>query len=109
MPFPLDPQGAGEVIPQRDNGSDGNPVWQDLPETRIVIALDKPVLVDGKGSRYTQSGSVAVPRGYDLKHGDRIPFDGAYLTVFGRPQGNHDHPVTGDDFGWVIFAVQAGG
>lgn len=108
MPL-LDPQHATAVVPQRDNGSDGNPDWQNLPATRAVMRLDEPIPVDGKGSRYTQKGKAFIPRGYDLKHGDRIPFDGGHYTVIGRPRGNHDHPITGDDFGWVVYTVQGGG
>lgn len=109
MPPVLDPAFAVPVVPERDTGSDGNPNWTPLTETKMVMSLNAPTLVaDSKGSRYTQSGTVCVPRGYDLKHGDRLPYDGAKYTVVGRQRGNQDHPFTGDDFGWVQFTVTGG-
>ena len=105
----LNPQFAVDVTPERDTGADGNPDWTALPATKLVMSLNAPTLLDGKGSRFTQSGTAFIPRGYDLKHGDRLPFgDGSY-TVVGRPRGDHDHPFTGDDFGWVAYTVTSGG
>ena len=90
-------------------GEDGNPDWTALPATKMVVSLSTPTLLDGKGSRFSQSGTVFVPRGYDLKHGDRLPYDGVKYSVVGRPRGNHDHALTGEDFGWVAFTVTGGG
>lgn len=105
----LDPQFAVPVTPSRDFGADGNPDWQDLAPTKLVMSLGAPRLIEGKGSRYTQSGTAFLPRGYDIQHGDRIPYDGANYTVVGKARGNQDHPITGDDFGWVQCTVTGGG
>lgn len=105
----LDPKFALPVTPQRDLGESGNPDWQSLATTRMVMSLGAPNLVEGKGSRYTQSGVVFIPRGYDLKHGDRLPYNGAHYTVVGKPRGDHVHAITGDEFGWVEFTIAGGG
>lgn len=105
----IDPPFALDVVPQRDTGSGGNPEWTNLPATRMVLSLNAPNLVDGKGTRYTQTGTAFIPRGYDLNHGDRLPHHDRYYTVVGPPRGDHDHVFTGEDFGWVAFMVSGGG
>lgn len=105
----LNPRFALPVVPQRNHGEGGNVDWQDLPTTRMVLSLNAARLVDGKGNRYTQDGTAFLLRGYDLKHGDRLPYHGRYFTVIGAPRGDHDHPITGHDFGWVAYNVTGGG
>lgn len=104
----IDPPFALDITPERNVGADGNNDWQALAETRMVVSLGAPNPVDGKGSRYSQSGTVFVPRGYDLKHGDRIPYDGAHYAVIGKPRGTTDHAITGDEF-WAAYTITGGG
>lgn len=105
----LDPQFAITAVPQRDNGIDGKVDWANLPETKMVLSLDAPTPVDGKGARYRQNGTVFIPRGYDLQSGDRLPHRSRFYTVVGEPRGDYDHAFTGEDFGWVQYTVTGGG
>lgn len=105
----INPKSTLPVVPQRNHGQGGNADWQSLPPTRMVLSLNPARLVDDKGSRYTQDGTAFIPRGYELRHGDRLPYRGRFFTVVGSPRGDHDHPITGHDFGWVAYTVTGGG
>lgn len=92
----------------------GNLTFTDLDEIKgAVFALDAPGppgIASGTGdSVYTQGGSVFVPRGSDIRNGDRIPYQGRFFVAFGGPQWDLDHPLTGEDFGYVAVLIQWGG
>lgn len=87
---------------------DGNTVWSDLDPTPAVVALTTPARETGIGPRYTQTGTVYVPRGTDRKAGDRFTYQGHNYTLVGPARGDLDQPFTGDDFGWMAFTFQGG-
>jgi len=99
------------VTPQRAVSDFGESDWTDLPEIEdVVFVLDAPVAVTTEsGARYTQDGSVFVPRGSDLRHGDRIPYQGTVYSVVGNVRWDMDHPLTRADFGYVEYAIRRGG
>lgn len=112
----IDPQFAG-AVPFERCADEANNRWTPLlyqapgvdepqADTPAVVSLDKPVLVAGNGARYHQGGTVFVPRGLDRGHGDRFTYNGTTYRLVGGARGDQDHPVTGDDFGWVAFGFE---
>lgn len=112
----LNPSFAGAVPFERCTDEE-NGVWVALTyqppgdgpvaaQTPAVVSLDKPVWRTGNGPRYTQGGTVFLPRGLDRHNGDRFTFNGVKYYLIGAARGDHDHPFTGDDFGWVALSFE---
>lgn len=100
----LNPNYAPPVPFQRPTeDDDGNTTWADLGEITAVVALVGPGLESSSGTVYAQSGSVFVPRGVDLKIGDRFTWNGVFYMLAGGPGYDQVHPFTGDDMGWMSF------
>lgn len=55
---------------------------------------------------FTQAGEVFVPRGSDLRAGDRLTFQSRKYVLMGAANWDFDHPMSGVDFGWMLFAIQ---
>lgn len=55
---------------------------------------------------FTEAGTLFVPRGYDVRAGDRCTYQGRKYLVMGSRNWDLDHPLTGDDFGWMTLALQ---
>lgn len=106
----LTPTGV-TVVPERYVEEFGEPTWSNLPVIdNAVFALDAPTSIDDDGGRpYRQLGSVFVPRGSDLKDGDRVAYQNKQWRIVGDAQWDMDHPFTGDDFGYVEYRIQLGG
>ena len=105
----LNPAYAAPLAFQRaTTDKDGNTASVDLPATPAVVALAAPGLEAGNGPRYTQTGTVYVPRGTDRMAGDRFTYQGHDYTLVGVARGDLDQPFTGSDFGWVAFTFQGG-
>lgn len=83
--------------------ADGNTTWSALGDVTAVVELVGPGLMSGSGTTYAQGGTVAVPRGTALKIGDRFTWSGVHYMLSGGPNGDFDHPMTGADFGWVLY------
>lgn len=73
---------------------DGNVVYTSLGDTPVV--LDMP------------SNTVFIPRGLDREAGDRFTYNDFHFMLVGVARGDHVHPFTGDDLGWVAFQFQEG-
>lgn len=97
------------VTPQRPMSDGlGNLSWANLPQIpNAVFALEAPS--SNEDSAYSQGGSLFVPRGSDLTNGDRVTYQGRHFVVQGVPMWDMDHPITGEDFGWVEVKIQWGG
>lgn len=54
---------------------------------------------------FTQSGQVFVPRGSDLRAGDRFTYQGRKYFLVGARNWDINHPMTGYDFGWMTFNI----
>lgn len=106
----LTPTGV-TVIPLRNVGSAENPTWSNItPIDNAVFALQAPsVITNERGYRYLQMGSVFVPRGCDLKDGDRLPYQGKTFGVVGDALWDMNQPFTGDDLGYVEYTIRMGG
>lgn len=114
----LNPAFAGAVAFERCTDQSNN-IWVPLayqpPEgdpaekTPAVVSLDKPVARTASGFRYTQGGTVFLPRGLDRRNGDRFTYNGVKYHLIGAARGDQDHPLTGDDFGWVAFTFEGSG
>lgn len=108
----INPVSTTTIVPRRPSEDEhGNKPFTDLPEVGVVFALGPPARAAWRahGERYVQDGIVFVPRGYDLIAGDEVPHGGRWFTVVGDARGDQDHPITGDDFGWVEFTLAGGG
>jgi hypothetical protein len=55
---------------------------------------------------FTETGTLFVPRGSDVRAGDRFTYQSRRYLVMGAKNWDLDHPLTGDDFGWMTFAIQ---
>jgi hypothetical protein len=60
-------------------------------------------------SVYPETGILFVPRGSDLRNGDRVPFGSRNFVVVGEPLWDMNHPMTDEDFGYVEVRIQWGG
>ncbi|CAN5146979.1 hypothetical protein BH11ACT6_BH11ACT6_34900 [soil metagenome] len=124
----IDPAFAGQVPFERlvDEANNGWTALSYLPpggsdpvaDTPAVVSLDKPTSQLGSGPsrstamggpRYSQGGTVFLPRGIDRKRGDRFTHNGVKYSLIGAARGDQDHPVTGDDFGWVTWSFEGSG
>jgi len=112
-PF-IDPMYAG-AVPFERLTDEANGVWTPLlyqppgtnpaiPDTPAVVSLSPAAVQAGNGPRYSQGGTVFVPRELDRRHGDRFTHSGTKYRLVGGARGDQDHPITGDDFGWVAFS-----
>lgn len=112
MPL-LDPQFATSVVPQRptDDGM-GNTTWADLDPVSAVFwagghaASHSVRLAADRGPQWTAFAQLFVPRGTDIRSGDRIPYQGLLYVVSGVAAGDQVHPFSGNDFGWMVFNVE---
>jgi len=105
----LGPIGGETIVPQRPTSDGlGNLSWTDLPAiTNAVFALTSPSATED--SVYSQGGSLFVPRGSNITNGDRVVYQGRPFVVIGVPQWDMNHPMTGEDFGYVEVQIQWGG
>lgn len=85
--------------------ADGNAVWTPLADYQAAVDFSGPGIESGSGRQDAQSGTVFVPRGSDLEIGDRFTWGTGKFMLSGGPNGDMDHPMTGDDFGWVSYSI----
>lgn len=112
-PVLLDVAFAPELAFERPNGAGG---WTSLGTTAAVMDVSEPGagpavmgVQTGDVTLFTQAGELFVPRGSDLRAGDRVTWQGRKYELMGVPQWDQDHPFTGDSFGWMLFTVQVDG
>lgn len=84
--------------------ADGNKTYTSLGNISACVDLIGQGLESrAGGSRAQGGGVVAVPRGTDVKVGDRFTYGGQHYMLATGPDGDQVHPFTGDDFGWMTF------
>lgn len=92
----------------------------DLHPIDIVVYLDPPQVIGAgayagqgltsdRGKRWMQTGKIRVRPGSDLRDGDEIPLPEGTFGVVGGPEPGRKHPITGNTFGWVRYAIRKGG
>lgn len=109
----LNPKFMITVVPQRptDDGM-GNITWANRPPIQAVIwagghaAAHSVRLAVDRGPQWTAFAQLFVPRGSDVKSGDRIPYRGLVYVVSGPASGDQVHPFTEHDFGFMAFNVE---
>lgn len=107
----LTPNGV-TITPQRlSQGDFGESQWTDLiPIHHAVVALNAPTAAAGDaGKVYTQEGSLFVPRGSDIRNGDRFPYQGKTFGIVGDSQWEMDHPFSNNSLGYVEYTIRLGG
>lgn len=104
------------ITPERRVTDFGEGDW--APITAIanaVVVLDTPsasaqaVGSADPGKPYVQGGSLFVPRGSDLKDGDRIRYQGKTFGIVGDAQWDQNHAFSGQDLGVVEYTLRLGG
>lgn len=100
------------ITPQRVTESEfGETQWADLNSIdNAVIALSTAAPVGSEvGKVYTQSGALFVPRGSDLRNGDRFTYQGKTFGVVGDAQWDMNQPFANSSLGYVEYAIRLGG
>jgi hypothetical protein len=107
----LKPTGV-TITPQRPTEGDfGESDWDDLtPIENVVVVTNSPSAAAGEaGKVYSQDGSLFVPRGSDLRNGDRFPYQGKAFGVVGDAQWDMNHPFSNSNLGYVEYTIRLGG
>lgn len=84
----------------------GDTSFVDLGDTPVVVSFQRANVSQGDGPGYTQQGLVFTPRSLDRKRGDRFVYNGVDYVLVGERRGDHLHPFTGEDFGWVAHTIE---
>lgn len=100
----INPAATVSITPQRPTEVFGEETFTDLEPIDAVVSLNAPT--HGVNGRFTQDGTLFVPRGSDVKAADKFTYQGHEFRVVGWPRADQDHPVTGDDFGWVQYVIE---
>lgn len=84
------------INPERNDPDFGEPNWSDLAtiHNAVVIGLN---------------GQLFVPRGSDLKTGDRFKYQEKTYWVTSDAEWDMDHPMSGDDMGYVELKISLEG
>lgn len=92
---------------------DDSGVYSPLSNTAAIVFLNAPSagpssmgVQTNDVTSFTQGGDVYVPRGSDLKAGDRVTFQARKYVLMGAANWDIEHPMTGYDYGWMMFAIQ---
>lgn len=100
----INPVSTTTIQPRRPTETFGEETFTALEPIDAVVSLNKPV--SGQQGRFTQSGTLFVPRGSDLKSADAFTYQGHEFRVVGWPRADQDHPITGDNLGWMQFVIE---
>lgn len=104
---------AGQTVTvKRDLGKDdaGDPIAAAPPHTIDNCVFWWSSVSENTDRRQTSivTGSLALPRGSDIKSTDRVEMaNGSKWTVVGPPQWDQDHPLSGRDFGYMIVEMRS--
>jgi hypothetical protein len=101
----INPALTTAITPQRPTEQFGEEDFTDLSVVGVVISLSAPSR--GVDTRFTQDGTMFAPRGADIQAADRFSYQGHWFRVVGWARGDQNHPISGDDFGWMTFAIEA--
>lgn len=93
----INPAFTTAIAAQRPTVDFGEETFTDLPMFQAVIST----------AVSSKEATLFCPRGTDLEGGDRFTYQGRQWRVAGWKSGDCDHPVTGDDFGWMAYRIEA--
>jgi hypothetical protein len=108
----LDPALAPTLPFERPTAGYGS-TYSALGALPALVELDAPAM--GPASlgvqtnditKFTQTGTLFVPRGAGTQAGDRVTYQGRKFLIMGAQNWDMNHPMTGDDFGWMTFAIE---
>lgn len=85
----LNPTGA-TIAPKRADTDFGENQWSNLEAIANAVVVPPQLF---------------VPRGSDLKDGDQFSYQDTTYWVRGQRKWDMDHPLTGDDLGYVEFEI----
>lgn len=107
----LDPAAAPKLAferPQDNSGTNFSPIGLVPALVELNPPTSGPAFMGVQTedvTSYTESGTLFVPRGADVRAGDRCTYQGRNYLLMGARNWDTDHPMTGDDFGWMTFAL----
>jgi hypothetical protein len=109
----LGPVTGVTITPQRPTSDGlGNLTFADLDDIENAVFAVEPAVGGSRlhpDSVYRQSAQLFVPRGSDIRNGDRVTYQGRNWVVIGELLWDMDHPMTGEDFGYVEVPLMWGG
>lgn len=89
---------------------EANNIREPVAPIDCVPVLNEPSpMLNERSKRYVQTGDLYVKRGSDLRDGDEITLSEGVFGVVGGAQFDQNHPMTGTNFGWVLYAIRKGG
>lgn len=116
---------GGEVMLQGVTLEPQRPTFDDMgnvtalgdldPIEDAVVILSPPSPMSdlvsqwGQGSQYTLDGLLFTPRGAGMRNGDRFSYQGRVYDVISDAQWDMVHPMTGDDYGYVMYTIRWAG
>ena len=105
----INPAFTTTITPKRPVENFGEETFADIAPIQAVISLSAPSHKGGTQSRFLIYGTVFVPRGSDVVSNDMFRYKGHDFRVLGWAQHDQNHPLTGEDFGWVSYLIEAVG
>lgn len=101
MPPLINPVSTTTIHLQRPTADFGEETFTPLPPAPGALPAIEAVVSLAKMRLF-------VPRGSNIMAADKFVYQGRELRVAGWRIGDQDHPLTGDDFGWMYFEIESG-
>lgn len=96
----LNPASTTPIQLQRPTANFGEETFTPLPPDPDALPVIQAVIS-------LEREKLFVPRGSNIKAADKFVYQGREFRVEGWAIGDQDHPLSGDDFGWMYFAIKA--
>lgn len=93
----------------------GDPVEDGQPASVALVGTATDVIIGGqhwqsvktRGEVASTDGYIGFPRnGLMPTQGDRLLIQGVRYQVVGKPEWDHEHPLTGSDLGYAWVRVE---
>jgi hypothetical protein len=109
----INPAFTVAITVQRPTEDFGEETFTNAASVNAVVSLSPPAhkstSMGGEPSRFYIYGTIFVPRGSNVQSNDRFRYKGHDFRVLGWAQHDQNHPLTGEDFGWVSYLIEAVG
>ena len=110
----INPAFTVAITLRRPTENFGEDTFTEAASVNAVVSLSPPAHKSsggggGEPSRFFVYGTMFVPRGSDVVSNDMFRYKGHDFRVLGWAQHDQNHPLTGEDFGWVSYLIEAVG